>query len=450
MPLIKSSKKSALRKNIATEMQAHPDERKKNLAIAYSVQRAAKHRAKKASGGTVESGSRDMNMAEGGEINAKNARRPMPENRYDDKKMISKNSGNKPPKHDSWTDNSTVTQAQANNGKKILPIKRPRMVPSDAFSTRLYDKEGNLQESERPGPYGAQPEADYDETGPNHQGPEVRDMQDEHSTKTKPYKKEIEDQYAQDVAEADMKRANAYAKGGEVEESDYDASPNKYEDDLLDLPPSEDEGATMAMSDNETDPDRDGPEVPDMEDEHSTDRKPYAGGGRIGDTEDNIDDDMELNPAHGKYSKDDSEAQPEDEEHIEDEDSIAAAIMAKKKRESRMSDSDMDEMLRLYEGGDITRHSGKILSHDSIDTDEDADQADLSRNADEDANEEDQLSFNALRKENYSESDGLDELDNPEDSAQTSDDEEMDSHDDHDMVSAIRKRMNAKRQFKQR
>lgn len=449
MPLMKKKSQKAFEHNLKAEMHAGKPQ-PQALAIAYSVKR----RAKKASGGKVQSGSPDMNMAEGGrisyegtagnpqprpdkgfgaiitraeggEVSAANERRPMPDNRYDDSKMISKNSGKKSPKSDNWLDQPTVAQAQSNNGRKVLPIARPKMVPSNSFSTKLYNKEGMLEESAKPGPYGEQPEADMNEQGPKRQGPKVRDMEDEHSTKAKPY-----------------------AKGGEIEQSDKKHPLSKYEDDLLDIPPSEDEGSSMAHSENEMDADGHGDDVPDMEDEHSTGRKPYAKGGDIQYEEamDNEDHDTEMNPAHDEHSADDSEMQPEDEEREEHHNSIAAAIMARKDRKAlQMSDSDMDEMIRLYEGGEIMERRGKIKSRDSIYSD-DSDQADLSRNADEDANEEDQLSFNALEKENYSESEGLRQLDSPMDSAQHGDDEERDSEDKHDMISKIRSKMK-KKQF---
>lgn len=66
------------------------------------------------------------------------------------------------------------------------------------------------------------------------------------------------------------------------------------------------------------------------------------------------------------------------------------------------------------------------------------DMANLSLNAVEEPNNEDQLSWNALRKENYSESEGLEQLDQPEDS--NLHDVEIES-DKHDKVGAIRKRM---------
>lgn len=108
----------------------------------------------------------------------------------------------------------------------------------------------------------------------------------------------------------------------------------------------------------------------------------------------------------------------EDEEDMMDDASIAAACMARRK----------------YARG------GEILSEDSMESD-DSDEADLSRNADEDANMEDKASFDALRKENYSESEGLEELDY--DPKNIGDEREKNSENEHDedVVSAIRRKM---------
>ncbi len=96
------------------------------------------------------------------------------------------------------------------------------------------------------------------------------------------------------------------------------------------------------------------------------------------------------------------------EDHYE---SIADAILAKKRKAKMMA-----------EGG----------------------QVDLSRNADEDLNFEDQQSFKAGRKENYSESEGLEQLDSPMDSNEHSPEhEEMDIH-DKDIVESIRRKKRAK------
>jgi hypothetical protein len=390
MPLMKSKSPKAFEHNIKAEISAGKPQ-PQALAIAYAVKRKAKKK-----------------MAEGGSISASNEKRPMPDDRHDDAVMTAHNAARKELHSADWTGRPTVEQAQSNNGRKVMPIKRPKMVPSNSFSTRLYDKEGNLEESAKPGPYGEQPERDMNEEGPDRQGPKVSDMQDEHSTHRKPY-----------------------AKGGEVQESDYKHPMNKYEQDLTHLTPSEDEGSEMARSHNEMDQDGHGDPVPDMEEPHNKEENKvygYADGGEIG------------------RSPDDSEMQPDHEEEEEHHDSIAAAIMAKKNRkELQMSDSDMDEMIHLYEGGEITRKSGKILSHDSIYSD-DSDMADMSRNHDEDANEEDQLSFNALRKENYNDSNLR--TSQPMDSNTHGDEEEKDSENKHDMISSIMRKMKSRQQFR--
>lgn len=212
--------------------------------------------------------------------------------------------------------------------------------------------------------------------------------------------------------------------------------------------------------DNEMGPDRHGPKVPDMQREHSNGHKAYAKGGMIneevpmeeaeelgnnGEPKDPEDSDMdELRPSQEDYMSGHEEMLADGGEvGMDHQDSIAAAIMARRDRLHDEIDSgahDLDEAVKMAEGGEIN-------GMDSIDTHEEADQADLRRNAEEDANMEDQTSFNALRKENYSESEGLDELDNPSDSGQRS--HRIDK-DDHDMVDKIRRGMSAKRQFKAR
>jgi hypothetical protein len=79
---------------------------------------------------------------------------------------------------------------------------------------------------------------------------------------------------------------------------------------------------------------------------------------------------------------------------------------------------------------------GEILSEDSMESD-DSDEADMARNAEEDQNLEDQASFNALEKENYSESEGLEELTYDTSKSIGSD---IDA-DEHDMVSSIRRKI---------
>lgn len=76
-------------------------------------------------------------------------------------------------------------------------------------------------------------------------------------------------------------------------------------------------------------------------------------------------------------------------------------------------------------------------------------EVDLSMNADEEPNHEDDLSFEALKKENYSESEGLEDLDSPEDSNEHGDMRESSEEDDRDMISSIRKKMRMRNPGKQ-
>lgn len=160
----------------------------------------------------------------------------------------------------------------------------------------------------------------------------------------------------------------------------------------------------------------------DEEDDEMHSMKPkMAEGGSINHavSMDKAEEDMQQEPQG--LQEDDDQMKPSDEEimsnkmpmlaegglldeesEIEHAASIAAAIMAKRKR--------------MAEGGMV----------------------DLAQNAEEEPNNEDQMSFEALKKENYSESDGLDQLDQPEDSNLHGDDIDSDKH---DMVSAIRKKM---------
>lgn len=426
MPLKHSSSKKAFKSNVKAEMDSGKPQ-DQALGIAYSVKRKAK---KKASGGMVESGSKDMNMAEGGYVNdsAKYEKRPMPSERDQDSKMVSRNSNIKASKNDSWTDNSTIEQAQR---PSRVALSRPSLKGSDAFSVRYKDEieqDNNRMSSEAPDGYGKQPKSAYNEAGAKRQGPKVSDMEAQHNNKRAPYKEEIEDQYSEDEASPEMKQA--YAEGGrvEMEPSDSGIQEREREDEahLMDREsPSEDEGSSDAHSRNEEDQIGHGA-GPDMEDPHNKyQRSAYADGGLVHEMDD----------------------QPHDEAEEMHAASMAAAIMAEQRRNKQDSDSDIDHQIMMAEGGEILsdRDYDDIKSHGSMDSD-DSDQADLSRNADEDANEEDQASFESLMKENYSESAGLDALDSPMDSAQHGDNREDSAENDHDedIISSIRKNMRAK------
>lgn len=149
MPLIKSKSKKAFEHNIKAEAHAGKPI-KQALAIAYEVKRRSKH-------------------AKGGEITAKTEKRPMPQQRFDDKKDIAQISV----KHDmgsKFIDSKSAHEAQ--KGPKYIPLKHPKMVASDVFSTKLRDEEDHLMSSERPASPTEQPERFFDEQGADRQGPD--------------------------------------------------------------------------------------------------------------------------------------------------------------------------------------------------------------------------------------------------------------------------------------
>lgn len=364
MPLIQSRSKKAQSKNIETEMHAGKPQ-DQAIAISYAVKR--KNAKKK--------------MAEGGmayrDDSAKTERRPMPNNVDNSQAMVSRNQGDKPPMNDSWTSRVTVEQAQKPSKTKL---SRPQIVKGGTFATRdLSAEEESLPSNIPPTSPDEQPNSEMDEQGANRQGPRLHDMEDEHSTSRKPY-----------------------AKGGRVQDSDYDASPNKYMDDLTDLPPSEDEGSSMADSKDEMGQDRQGPEIHDNEAPHSEHSLQFDDVTEDEHQYNNTAEDMDGSPL-------DSNSQPRDEAAEMHHASVAAAVMAKMDREKEDNMSGMPGYpVNMARGGEI-------LSEDSMETSDDT-RSDLSRNHDEDANMEDKSSFDALRKENYNDS-NLD-IDQPEDSGE--------------------------------
>jgi hypothetical protein len=425
MPLIKGKSDKAFTKNIKTEI-AHGKPQKQAVAIAYATRRAA---AKKASGGTVKSGSRDMDMAEGGMINkddvvsAANEKRPMPENRYNDSKNVSENSGKKTLKDSGWTDNPTVRQAQANDIRgRTQKVKHPKMVPQSTYSTRLRDEEDDLQSSAAPASPEEQPSAWHDEEDAKKRG-EGPEKQTAHST-----------------------GREVMAKGGKVEADDYDKpDPNAATDSKMHLTPSESDGEAYADAHEEEHQEQTSGD-PDMESPHNQyQSKPYDG---TEDADKPSDEEYDTSRQAHAYAEGGG-VQPEPEEEEEHHDSIAAAIMARRDRMMKDEDgmsgsSDEDAAMNYARGGEITEERGHILSEGATDSD-DSDTADLRRNAEEDQNHEDQLSFHALEKENYSESEGLDDL--TYDPKYPEDSEEDSRSDAHDMVDSIRRKMKAKWQL---
>lgn len=207
----------------------------------------------------------------------------------------------------------------------------------------------------------------------------------------------------------------------------------KLRDEEDDLQESAKTGSYAEQPDSafdEKDAKKSGPSVPSLK------MKLMADGGMINEAESmrdaEEDEDPEISPIRESY---DSPAKDEfmadhfadggevgvSEQELEHAASIAGAIMARRK----------------------FARGGEILSEDSMESD-DSDQADLSRNAEEDANMEDKASFDALRKENYSESDALEESTHPEDSNIHEPEHDEEDVDDRSVVGAIRRKMKSK------
>ncbi len=275
MPLLKGKKNVG--KNIKTEMAAGKPQ-KQSIAIALSV--AKRNKKKFDDGGSVSpsptptpSTSTDQALnsirkafgkAEGGDVN--------------DKEDISFNSGKKPLEHADWEDDITVRQAQSPS-----PAKLGR--PGGVYSNRLED-EDRLQGAYPPeDPSKDRPKASDEEVGPDRQGPAVPDMEREHNNGRKPYARggEVdlsegqpsdEERIISKASEMAAKMVRRmFAMGGMMpKDSGMEAAERFDEADMEDrLAPSHD---TSPSSEYES-PYFSGPSVSDMEDEHSTGKKPY-------------------------------------------------------------------------------------------------------------------------------------------------------------------------------
>lgn len=183
MPLLKGKSKKSFGKNVAVEMKSGKPQ-KQALAIAYSVQKHAKKK-----------------MARGGMTGE------MPESEYDDKSMISRNSRDKALKDSTWTDTSTIRDAQS-----LSPTKLSR--------PPFKEEDEHLLESDKPDGYKKQPSVTFDEHGAMRKGPRLSDMEREHSNGKSAYEEEKEDQYSEDEASPIMKEN--YADGGMVDKKKED------------------------------------------------------------------------------------------------------------------------------------------------------------------------------------------------------------------------------------
>jgi hypothetical protein len=262
------------------------------------------------------------------------------------------------------------------------------MVKSDVLQVRLRDEEDDLQSSAAPASPAEQPSKSMDEEDAKKRG-EGPEKQTAHST-----------------------HRQVMAKGGEVESSDYDdADPNAATDSDMHDTPSEDEGESMAMSHNE---------------EHQAQTS-----GDPDDSEPHSDDIDTYKMAEGG---------PVHEEEIEHHDSITAAIMARRDRLHAAIDSgaaDLDEAARMAAGGSVESGSEDMNMADGG-------EVDLEYNAKEQPNEFPPDNGEALDWDAHA--DYLD-ASQPEDSNETGDEREDERSDKKDMISAIRRKRNARQAF---
>lgn len=229
MPLTKSPSKKAFKHNVKVEMEAHPGNPKRDLAIAYSVKR----KAKKASGGTVAYGAKDMNMAKGGKMPDKMTtnnssgpqydhtgtftghKKPMkqPAASAEDLVMGDKKKGSKAHYAEGgMIDKESATTAQ--RGPKTTRIKHPSMAQSPVFKVRMRDEEDHLEDSDAP----ASPEEHI--RAPMAKGGKINDFEDmddaEEDNAQHPAHLEEDDDMMGD-AEAMDDHMDMYARGGDID-----------------------------------------------------------------------------------------------------------------------------------------------------------------------------------------------------------------------------------------
>lgn len=462
-------------------------DKKQSLAIALSIARRPKKKK----------------MAEGGAVNesAKTEQRPSASGTNNNSKQVSNNRGNKAPGQDSVLDQPTVAQARK---PSKTPLSHPKMAPiTGPFSVRSRDMHADAIDAinrMRPDNYGDQPPARYDELDAQKQGSDP-DMKDSHSTGRKPYQnsaRQPESRYPIDPLHSKPENPKRkYAEGGEVEEPEA-AKANKSKGDKAstEAETSTDSNTRTATStkaftkgnitvtggagrganttvnlnrkEDESDDDMQkmaqGGKVTgqgamsDSDRESLSDdgdrRRQLIGPGAMSDSErkslSDMDDDRQLT---GPGAMSDSDGRQRYGQggiiDIIPDTGFGKIIVMKAEGGEVESSSEDDEIGKAASVAEAIMarrrmaHGGAINGMDSIDSDSYTDEADLSRNAEEDANMADQASYKALRKENYSQSEGLAQLDSPEDSNTQGHEIDSDKHGE-SLVSAIRARMKRK------
>ncbi len=399
MPLSKGKSKRAFEHNIKVEME-HGKPQNQALAIAYSMKRRKKmakggqiegvHRpveAKHLKGGMSQMGLQTRVAKElGDHPAAQEAREEAKKRAYDTIKEARNVAGGKSKRPlEGLAEGGEVPMEDRENQRPgRQPIKHPKIMKGGTFTTKLRNQEDDLEMQDAPASPAEQPPEELDEMEADKKGPMV--------------------------AAFEMKKM---AEGGKV---DHMADYMKHSD--------ADYNSTEAG-------DAVGGGLASIRHEHDTQEQARAAHGRkhpeaAKHYAEALGHYKKAEASYAKHKKGQKLAEggmAEDEQEEEHHDSMHAAIMAKRKRmhdeiDSGAHDEDAAEM--MAEGGQVDLHS----EHE------------------EEPNNEDQMSFEALKKENYNSSD-LD-ADQPEDSNEDGDDIDKD---DHDMIGSIRRKMKAKRQF---
>lgn len=186
MPLIQSKTKKALKKNIETEIEAHPSagKRKQDIAIAYSIQN--KNKKKMALGGSVEGASHSKPTY---------SRNPgTPEKKPDDRRLDPKDYMS-----DQWAGGPDPKTKPDNN--------RP---PMDEYMANHFAEGGTVEDLKAQGIHVSFPEAEQD-SNPNVATHEGRDDE----------KAPSEDEFM----------ASKFSQGGEVDEPDSTDQPEPEEEE---------------------------------------------------------------------------------------------------------------------------------------------------------------------------------------------------------------------------
>ena len=224
------------------------------------------------------------------------------------------------------------------------------------------------------------------------------------------------------------------------------------EEDFEDSVPPQSDKAQPIQRDNEDGPNRQGPGVPDMERQHNNKRAAYAKGGNVEQME--ADDEAHLMDSARPSSPSEQPKGSYDESHD------YAPISANPDEAHPHTGESENDMLRRHameramyaDGGNVDLEQSHLEPEETSMAREimkkrmmaSGGEVDLEGNSEEDLNNEDQMSFKAGLKEQYD----LRQLDKqPKDSNEDGDSREEDSENqnDEDDISAIRRKMKAKK-----